>query len=383
MKKKVLIVGMVDSIHLARWLSQFKDKDFDFLVFPSKTFKEIHPRLLELINQNNNLNLVFKSTPKSFTGYIDFFFFRVLQNLLGLDLRSRYLSRVIGQFSPDYVHAIEIQGAGYLCERAIDFKTKSFKLILTNWGSDIFYFQNLPDHKSRIISILEKSDFYSAECARDYSLALNLGFKGVALPCIPNAGGFSTSELEATYPLPSLRTNIVVKAYGGLFGRGDLVIEALQEILLDFQKFTVYLYSVTADLLPQVLRLSNSYPDRIRYSMQGKGIPHNELQLIFSQSRVYVGCSISDGISTSFLESLVVGSFPIQTNTSCANEWVKRGAIATLIPLELTSLKLALRSSLDNDSTVDEAFRVNSAVAKRFLNGNRISELASSFYNNA
>lgn len=380
MKKRVLIVGMVDSIHLARWLSQFKGKELDFLIFPSKSFKAIHPKLLELIHHNNNFRLVNRFFPSFLVGYLDFFLYRVLQNLIGIDLRSKYLSLVISQFAPSYVHALEIQGAGYLCEKAIDFKTKDFKLILTNWGSDIFFFQNFPEHKSQITSILEKADFYSAECARDYDLALGLGFKGISLPCIPNAGGYSESELEDTYLLPSRRTNIVVKAYGGKFGRGDLTIEALREVLLDFPKFTAYLYSVTADLLPQVLSLSKSYPNRIRFSMQGKNIPHDQLRTIFSQSRTYIGCSISDGISTSFLESLVTGSYPIQTNTSCANEWLKKGAIATLIPLELSTLKLALRKSLKDDFIVDDAFRINSGIAKRFLNGNQIGESALAFY---
>ena len=42
---KVLVIGMVDSIHLARWLSQFSEVPLTFVVFPSNKFRKIHSRL--------------------------------------------------------------------------------------------------------------------------------------------------------------------------------------------------------------------------------------------------------------------------------------------------------------------------------------------------
>ena len=37
-RRKILIIGMFDSIHLARWLSQFENEKIDFVLFPSKKF---------------------------------------------------------------------------------------------------------------------------------------------------------------------------------------------------------------------------------------------------------------------------------------------------------------------------------------------------------
>ena len=48
---------------------------------------------------------------------------------------------------------------------------------------------------------------------------------------------------------------------------------------------------------------------------------HEEIMWNFGQSRIYLGISISDAISTSVLESMAMGCFPIQTNTSCCEEW--------------------------------------------------------------
>ena len=48
-RRKILIIGMFDSIHLARWLSQFENETIDFVLFPSKKFKYVNYDLLKLV----------------------------------------------------------------------------------------------------------------------------------------------------------------------------------------------------------------------------------------------------------------------------------------------------------------------------------------------
>lgn len=378
--KKVLIVGMLDSIHLARWLIQFENTNISFLIFPSRTFRSIHPKLLDLTRNNTNYKLAYSLVPHFLAGYFDFAVFRHTQTLVRLNLRGLALRRKINRYKPAYVHALEIQGAGYLCDRAIDFDHPTFKLILTNWGSDIFYYQNFPAHREKIRSALRKADFYSAECLRDYKLATFMGFNGINLPCVPNAGGFDADELKSQQVLPSKRRNIVVKAYGGIFGRGNLVIEVLRRILPDFPNYNVFLYSVTPDVVSNVSRLANEFPDRVSYSLIGGGISHEALREIFLQSRIYIGCSISDGISTSFLEALTTGAYPIQTDTSCAGEWLNKGAIGDLIPLNDSCLLSSIRAALENDELVDAAGSVNLEISKTHLDFKSLSQIAHGFY---
>jgi len=47
-QKKVLVVCMLDSIHSARWLTQFREQDIDFLLFPSSPHRRVHPELERL-----------------------------------------------------------------------------------------------------------------------------------------------------------------------------------------------------------------------------------------------------------------------------------------------------------------------------------------------
>ena len=379
-RKKVLIVCMFDSIHAGRWLSQFTDQEIDFVLFPSKKFKRIHPRLLKLIDGKSlaTFSVAHPLRILKILGYLDFTFFIQIPKIIRINLRARYLKNLLHQKKFDYVHALEIQGAGYLCDEAII--EKDFKFILTNWGSDIFYFQHLPEHLPKIKSALAKADLYSAECERDYKLAENLGFKGKKLPCIPNGGGLITSEILAIGIPTSKRKNIVIKAYGGLFGRGGVAIESVAKVLDSNQDLTAYFYSVTDDLINQMSEIKAKFGTRVSFSTIRKPLTHKELEEVFANSRIYVGCSISDGISTSFLEALTKGVYAIQTNTSCASEWIDKGVKASLIGLTIEELDLALEFAINDDIAIDLAGQNNLKLANKLLAKSFIAPVAQEFY---
>jgi hypothetical protein len=97
-------------------------------------------------------------------------------------------------------------------------------------------------------------------------------------------------------------------------------------------------------------------------------------------SRIYIGCSISDGISTSFLEALTKGVYPIQTNTSCAGEWIDKGAVASLINLDIDQLDEALHLAITDDKVVDFAAKKNLDVASNLLTSAKVAPVAQKFY---
>jgi len=378
--KKILLIGMLDSIHVGRWLSQFESTETEFVLFPSKKFRNLNPVINELLSSDSKVDLRLYSrwVPKSLLGYFDFAV-HVLPSRIKMNIRVRSLRNLINQNEFDYIHGLEIQGAGYLLEQAFHgLKKSKAKVIITNWGSDIYYFKDFPEHKNRIQSVLKIADFYSAECRRDYVLARELGFNGQELPCIPNAGGFDIAE--TTGSITSSRRQIIVKCYGGQFGRGGLIIKALHKVLPEFKEYGVLLYSVTGDLIEDVQKLSECFPSRVRFAPQDNPIPHQELLLEFEKSRVYVGASISDGISTSFLEALVHGAYPIQTNTSCAGDWIASGAIGATPSLLLEEISTAIERSITDDSHVDFAQTKNFEIAGRYLKSEDLKKVAQTFY---
>lgn len=381
-RKKILIIGMLDSIHLYRWLSQFQELPIDFLIFPSKKHKRIHAgtdHLLQVKSEANYSLATFKFARK-FHGYLDYMFFNVISRFVKWNLRTLFLRRVLRDQKFTFVHALEIQGAGYLIEEATRGSDHSQQVILTNWGSDIYFYQDRPEHQQRIRLALESADYYSAECQRDYELARRFGFQGIELPCIPNAGGFVTlDQFDSTKA--SERKNIAAKAYGGQFGRGDLVIEAVRLALSTVPHFTAFLYSVTDDLLKDVVELTQQFPGRVEFSSRKNPLSQAEMNKLFKRSRIYLGASRSDGISTSFLEALNFGCYPIQTDTSCAGDWENLGAIASIVPQNVSIMAGELIRALTDDELVDFAQNQNIEVSKLHLSFEKVRAVAITFYN--
>jgi glycosyltransferase involved in cell wall biosynthesis len=365
--KKVLVIGMLDSIHLARWLSQFEDQAIIFIIYPSKKFRSAHPDLISLVNSNRNYSFAQKKWI-NFYGYKEFFFNNFLAKLSKRFSSGNRLAKIIEKYDFDYIHALEIQGAGYLLlECNIEKSNKSQKIIVTNWGSDIYYFEKNLEDKTKIQKVLELADYYSAECHRDYELALKNGYSGKFLPINPNAGGFKDDVIQRNTRASDNRSQIIAKCYGGKFGLGELVIAAMDDYLNITKNNSVFFYSVTKDLEPKLKELILKYPNRIGFATVRHRLSISDMYEKFANSRIYIGASRSDGISTSFLEALVLGAYPVQTDTSCGNELVQKGFHAHLVEPTKRSIFDAL-ISIDKLSNLEELRLSNKALASEFLN---------------
>lgn len=371
---------MLDSIHTARWAAQFEDERVEIFFYPSKRFRRLHPLIVELLGNRGNAKYTILETVgfHSIDGYIDYL--RNESFIFQRTSRLNHLRKILLTSEFDFVHALEIQGAGYLLANIEDSLIKKNQVIVTNWGSDIFYYMEKKLHLDRIKKVLSIADYYSAECERDYDLAYRFGFSGVSLPCIPNAGGFNLDFESLFTELASTRNQIIVKGYGGNFGRVDLVIEAINLILSEYPNLKIYFYSVTPDILPQIIQLKRKYYEIINYSEVKNPLSQSQLYEIFAHSRIYVGCSASDGISTSFLEALAFGAYPIQSDTSCAQEWLDKGAIGTLVPLISTEIYKSIKIALENDELVDTAQKQNQIIANAHLKYAYVKSKSMEFY---
>lgn len=99
------------------------------------------------------------------------------------------------------------------------------------------------------------------------------------------------------------------------------------------------------------------------------------------QARISVGLSISDAISTALLEAMVMGSFPIQSRTACADEWIEHGRTGMLVPVEdPEQVEEALRIALKDDDLVDSAAAANLDTARRRLDQRIVKSEMLKFY---
>ncbi len=372
MRKRILVICMFDSIHSARWLSQFRDQDIEFLLFPSSPHRRIHKNLKSLVAGNSAAS--YKLFPLSrFFGLPLWFADKLVDNWF----RSRLVKRAIKTFKPDFVHAMELQNAGYIAANAMTSKSHS-KLIATNWGSDIFWFQQFPKHRQKLAQLLKTADYYSCECNRDVALAKSLGFQGHVMPVIPNAGGFAKEVLEQQVPLLQDRNVIAIKGYHGWVGRAKVALEAVETIAEDLKSYRLVVYSANRG----TIKLANQIARRagLDITVFGKGkLSHNQVLELFARAKIYVGLSLSDGISTSLLESMAMGAIPVQTATACCDEWfTDSGVKVTEITVPkvqeaiLAGLKLA-----ENQSLSDK----NREIIRTKANAEDVAKIAQGFYN--
>jgi hypothetical protein len=377
--KKVLVIGMLDSVHLYRWLGQFTDQEVEFTIFPSTKFRSIHPQLIELVRNNKNYKFSRNHFIYQF-GYIEYALNKFLSKIFKRLSSKVRLRNLISKNTFDYIHAIEIQGAGYLLVDSLT--TVSHvrgKIIITNWGSDIYFFQSNIDHKRKIGRVLKIADYYSGECQRDYELALKYGFEGKFLPLNPNAGGFNLDVFHKNQKSAFDRNLIIAKCYGGHFGLGKLIIDAIDKYFTLSEKLSIFFYSVTPDLELSVNLLKKKYPNRVDYSTVKNKLKIMDMYDKFSNSKIYIGASKSDGISTSFLEALVLGAYPIQTNTSCGNEWVDKGFKAHLIETSVDAIFDALME-LDQFGNLEEIRIENKNLASKYLDYKVVQKESLIFY---
>ena len=371
---KILVVGMADSVHLARWLSQFVNQPIDVILFPSSPHRRIHPLLKGLMHSaSNQMTVTLKPAAMRWLALPFSFLDIPFRNAL----RSRLLRSLINQTSFDLIHVLEIQHAGYLL-LGTKLTTTLPKVFVTNWGSDIYWFEQFPEHKAKIIQLLQIASHYSAECQRDIEIVGRLGYTGATMPVIPNSGGINLQEIPKHLSPPSQRKKIIIKGYTGFVGRALLSIKACELVAEHLRDYEVVIYSASFKARIRALKLRHIH--KVQVTIVKKRTPHHRMIQLFSEARIYIGISLSDGISTSLLEAMAVGCYPIQTDTSCASEWLPNKSFQTISDISINSISAALKRALTHDSEVDTIALSNMATIEARADSVKIEKIAHDFY---
>ncbi len=277
---------------------------------------------------------------------------------------AHHVTSAIRALDPDLVHSMEVQVAGYLTLEAKRRMGGAFPpWLLSNWGSDIQLFIKLPRHRPVIDRLFGEIDGYWAECGRDVALARTLGYDGPAFDPLPASGGMRI-DVEAGAVPPSRRRAILVKGYHGWSGRGLHILSA------------IYLAAPRLGGRPiQVLFTGSQGSRAISEIRQSTGLDidaaphlerHADAMLRLAEARIVIGAGISDGIGTTLLEAMSVGTFPIVGNTSCASEWVRNGRDAFIVdPHDTAAMAQALIRAVEDDELVDGAALRNREEVER------------------
>lgn len=369
---RILFVARPISVHAARWINQIADQGWDIHLFSAfenplhadfknLTAYNVSTQRLGTLDQSVHMRGIW---PMGRGNSIIRGAIRQLPSQWSE--RAAWLARLIRWLKPDIVHSLEFQLAGYLTLRARDFYEGQFPpWIATNWGSDIYLYGPLSEHTEKIKSVLAHCDYYSCECHRDVALAQEYGFKGEVLPVLPIAGGIEVEQMQQYRdPGPtSSRRLIALKGYQHWAGRSLFGLRAI-ELCADLLKekgYRVAVYLAEADVRIAAERMAWQ-----------TGIPvdiippstHADMLRLHGRARVSIGVSISDGLSTSALESIAMGSFPIQSNTSCLDEMLREGEHVLMVPPEdPEAIAAAIRRAVTDDALVDRAAALNTQMA--------------------
>lgn len=364
---------MLDSVHSSRWLAEFQERNIDFLLFPSSPHRKIHPGIKALISSNR------QRASYSLVPFANMALpFWLLDKLCRNEIRACWLKRKVKTFNPSHVHAQELQNAGYICLSAFrKYKPRSVNLLVTNWGSDIFWFQKFRKHKKRLGALLAIADSYSAECSRDLKLAEDLGFTGQSMPVVPNSGGFSSADLKMQIQPISKRGSIAVKGYHGWAGRAKVALRAIEELSKELRGLEINVFSANRPVISLCKKISKNTGLKIN-AYPKKSLERYEVLEIMSRSRIYIGVSRTDGISTSMLEAMAMGAIPVQTTTSCCKEWFSETGVA-VGEISVDALKGDIIRALDlakDQNNVDH----NRKIVESRASSRAISDVLHQYY---
>jgi glycosyltransferase involved in cell wall biosynthesis len=399
---KILVVAMINSVHAARWISQISDQGWNLHLFPTDVFAAPHPTLKKI---QIHVPKLIKYLTKTYTSnkkktqdtQYDFDLLTLMRqdnnSLSGTKTlvkkllcynQTTELAKIIKRIKPDIIHSMHIQDAGYITLEAKKKITGKFpKWIVNNWGSEIDLFSRISSEEPKIREVLANCDYYKCECSKDIPLVKLLGFKGKFLPVIPNSGGIDFDlVLKLRKPgLISDRRIIMLKGYQNWAGRALVGLRALERCAGLLKGYKIVIYSgQTADVIISAELFSKK--TGIETEIIPTNTSHEKILSLHGQARISIGLSITDAISTSLLEAMVMGSFPVQSDTSCAKEWFNDGATGILVPPEDPEIiEKAIRKALTDDDLVNKAAELNYSELFNRLERTKLKKAIIEMYN--
>lgn len=284
----------------------------------------------------------------------------IKNNSFGLveTVKKEELDTVIKRFQPDIIHTLHTQTSGYMLMNLRKNWQGKFPIwVHSVWGSDIYLWERIPGQKEILRELMSYIDYFISEGKRDQLLVKKLGYKGKFIEPMPATGGFDIEKIKSLRLLkPSLRKEIAVKGYDRGVGRFRDAISGIIRAKDVLQDYTINVFSLemSTELLDVYVANTGLKINVLPYGS------YEDIINMYSRSKIYIGCSFSDGTPASFLEAMAYGAFPIQTNTADTDAWIVDGCTAILVPPDdPVAVEHAIRRVIADDELVDKAAEIN------------------------
>ena len=354
MKKTLILVGMIESPHLQKWIKETViAASFNrIIVLPSDY--PVHFTNLRGLGLEDKTYCKFHIVSIPILGKINKYLFYVLDKIFGLNWRALVLFIYISIFRPSIVHFHELQHGGYIYNAKIFklIKKRKYKVICSTWGSDLILYGKLASHELPLRQLLSKTDVLTAERVDDGEIAKKLNYSNLFLAPIYITVG-TKIESKILSSKPSDRKMILIKGYQDNHGRAlnALIALTLIEEYLFGYKIRVFSASTPVQLQAEYLKSNSSLDIEVI-----KRTSNKEIKNYFKQSRIYIGLAISDGLSTSMVEAMEHGAFPIQSENSAAAVFIKNGSSGFIVdPWDIAEVANCIKKAVGDDQMVDAA----------------------------
>ena len=101
---------------------------------------------------------------------------------------------------------------------------------------------------------------------------------------------------------------------------------------------------------------------------------HPDFLKLFGETKISIGLNISDGTPNTMLESMIMGAFPIQSDTVSTREWIEHGVNGLLVdPDNPADLAQAIRSVIDDEAALERAASYNQAMTRERLEREKVT----------
>jgi glycosyltransferase involved in cell wall biosynthesis len=397
---RILFVATYSNPIAARWIEQLADTGWDIHVYGTMD-GAIHPYF-------RNVTLYTKGTVSGVPPQVRHVAFRPawplkrgrgrLRQLLPrvadvLDPEpTHYIANLLRKLKPDCIHSLKTPREGLNVLEVKRMLGAQFKLpwIHSIWGDDIKkmlgdQYQTLITHPESsdniqirklvndIIGVFSSCDYILAGNPKDIAIAFDGGFKGELLGEIPSGGGWPIDQMRRSveYRSPSKRNIIAIKGYqvnGYKASTGGQVLTALDAISLCRESLSGYKiiihsaigtyasgrFQEVKEKAEEVSHICNVSVEFLPYS------PPDKIWELFGNARLAIGISSADGTPNTTLEAMIMGAYPIQSDTGGLEQWIDSGRNGALVSYnDPLTIARAIEMALRDDQLVDTAAEIN------------------------
>ncbi|MFV8346503.1 glycosyltransferase family 4 protein [Flavobacterium sp. ZB4P13] len=369
---KILMVS-IPNHHFFQWANQLKDAGYEVYWFD---VTDGGPKVSKIswVQQIKGwklkINYPFRHAIKNRFPKIDQLIQHYNENSVAAVFKKK-----IDDIQPDIVHCFEMKLAGFPILGVMERHAK-IKFIYSSWGSDLFRFEEMGISKKEVVPFFDRVNYLITDCQRDYTIALQNGFKNKFLGVFPGNGGIVIESKNICSF--DKRNKILLKGYEDGVGKALPVLEALKKLPISvIKEYEIVIFSADEAVKNKIKQDPFFTSLNVQIIGRNSFLANEELLKIMGQAIVYIGSSISDGMPNTVLEAMGMGAFPIQSNPGGATEEViTHGVNGFLIanPLDSTEIAAWIEKALANQELRDNAQKYNVDFVSKNYNRERLKK---------